>query len=67
MAPNDACRAEFEYRRRKAIASGGTVVNEQMKLDGRTLVLTFANGERRGVVMPTAREIIDPTGGNSFS
>lgn len=57
MAPNDACAELFEQQRRGALASGGRLVGEAMKLDGRTLVLTFANGQTREVVMPRADEL----------
>jgi len=57
FAPNDACREEFEYRRRQVLASCGPLVGEAIKLDGRTLVLTFASGERREIVMPRANEL----------
>lgn len=56
MAPNEACRQAFEYQRRQALANGGRLVGEAVKLDGRTLILTFASGRSSEVVMPRADE-----------
>jgi hypothetical protein len=62
MAPSDACAKWFVSARNRAVEQAardglGDLQHEQVSIDGRTVIFTFASGATREVTMPRPEEV----------